>query len=139
MKSKYFIWASLLIFSISLLLPVSLDRDHFIEYYTADNPENLGYFYLLMGYMTAFELPIDFICWLGNFTLILSWIFYRFKLSFITSILSFLQMLIFGLDYIFKLNIIEFSDYDFPLFGYWFWLISSFLMLLYNYNRLKYT
>ena len=131
MKNKYFFWASFILFSISLVLPVILSRDHFIDYYTTDNPENLGYFYLIMGYLTILELPIDFICWSGNFILLLSWIFYRFPISKYLNVLAVIQMSIYGIDHLFQLKIIEFSDYDFPLFGYWIWFSSSIAMLFY--------
>ena len=89
-----------------------------------------------MGYLTILELPIDFICWSGNFTLLISWIFYRFPISKYLNVLAVIQMSIYGIDHLLQLKIIEFSDYDFPLFGYWFWLSSSIAMLLYHFYPL---
>ena len=133
MKNKYFLWLSIILFCISLILPVCLSRDNFIEYYTSNNPENLGYVYLILGYITIVELPFEFFCWLGNFTLVLSWILFQFKFSKYLIVLSFIQMLTFGIDYIFTLNVFDIIDYDFPLFGYWIWLSSSIAMFFYHF------
>ncbi len=110
-----------------MLLPVVL---------SSDNSEDFGYLYLILGYITIVDLPIAFICWLGNLTLILSWILYRFRISQFLNVLSFLQMAIFGIDYLFQLELIKIINYESQLFGYFFWLSSSIAMLLYHFYPL---
>lgn len=131
MKSKHFLIASIVIFLISLVLPVHLILDNFTDYYTNDNrTEYLGYVYLILGYITILELPIDFICWLGNFTLLFGWIFYKKKAGIVLSIFALLQMSLYGINHLFELDFMEIKEYGFPLFGYWFWLLSAILLVI---------
>ena len=134
MKSKYFFILSIILFVISLVLPVQLSLEKFSDYYVNDShSELLGIAYFILGYITILETPIDFFCWLGNFTLIASWLlFFRMSISRILSIASILLMSFYGIDNLFKLEIMEFHNYNYPLFGYWFWLASSLMMLFYT-------
>ena len=131
MKSKHFLIASIVIFLISLVLPVHLILDNFTDYYTNDNrTEYLGYVYLILGYITISELPIDFICWLGNFILLFGWIFYKKKAGIVLGIFALLQMSLYGINHLFELDFMAVKEYNFPLFGYWFWLLSAILLVI---------
>ena len=111
----------------------------FSDYYFNDNSiEYFGVFYLIMGYVTIFELPADFFCWVSNFILLFAWILYRKKSGLFLSWISFILMLSYAINYLFRLNIIQFVEYDEFLFGYWFWLSSSIFMLCYHYLPIKY-
>lgn len=46
-------------------------------------------------------------------------------------------MSLFGIDYIFELRIIEITDYNLFILGYWFWLASSVAMLFYHFYPIK--
>ncbi len=141
LKSKHFLISSIVIFIISLILPVHLILDNFADYYTSDNEtEYLGFAYLILGYMTILELPVDFICWLGNFTLLLGWIFYRKKIGIILGMFTFFQMSLYSINHIFELDFMEIKEYNTLLFGYWFWLLSAILLIittLSHYNTKK--
>jgi len=81
-KNNLFLYVSILTYLVSLILPVHLLSFNFVEYYSGESKaEYLGIAYLILGYITISELPIDFICWLGNFTLLFSWIFYKIKIG----------------------------------------------------------
>lgn len=127
MKNNLFLYLSILAFLVSLVLPV-----HFIF----ENPEEyFGYVYAYIGWMTFPYL--DFFCWLGNFTLLFSWIFYRKKVSLYLSFITLILMSFYGLNHITQLDILEVNEYDLPLFGYWIWLLSSFFMLIHHYKQHK--
>lgn len=112
---------------MSLILPV-----HFIF----DNPEEYsGYIYAYVGWM-AFPY-LDFFCWLGNFTLLLSWIFYKKKIGLILGIIAVIQMSLYEINHLTRLDILQIHEYDLPHFGYWIWLFSSIFVLIYHYKKYK--
>ncbi len=134
MKNKYYLFGSIFIFLISLILPVYLNSTHIADYYFNDNSiENLGVFYLVIGYITIAELPVEFFCWLSNFTLLFAWIFHKKKSGVVLVWISFVLMFAYAINYLFRLDIILVVEYDEFLFGYWFWLASPILMLCYHY------
>lgn len=127
MKNKLFLYLSILTFLLSLVLPV-----HFIF---KDLEEYFGYVYAYLGWMTFPYL--DFYCWLGNFTLLFSWIFYRKKASLYFSVLTVFLISFYGLNHVTRLDILQVHKYDLPLFGYWIWFLSSIFMLIYHYKQYK--
>lgn len=117
---------------MSLLLPV-----HIVEGDNYKIFELYGYVYAYVGWMTFPYL--DFFCWLGNFTLLFAWIFYRKKTSFYFSILTAILMSLYGLNHLTRLNILGVHEYHLPLFGYWIWLLSPIFMIIHHFkqNKLK--
>ncbi|SFN06565.1 hypothetical protein SAMN05421738_10659 [Algoriella xinjiangensis] len=125
MRNKILFFLSIVSFLISLVLPV-----HFIF----DKPdEYLGYVYLSVGWYTFPYL--DFFCWLGNFTLLVSWIFYKKKFSLYTAYLTAVLMSFYGINHLFELDILMIKEYHLPLFGYWLWFLSSIFQIIYLYKR----
>lgn len=123
---------------MSLILPVHILSFNFVEYYSGDSKtEYLGIAYLILGYITVLELPIDFICWLGNFTLLFSWIFYKKKVGLILCIISIIQMSLYSINHLTRLDILQIHEYDLPLFSYWIWLLSSIFLLIHYYKQYK--
>ncbi|WP_314241208.1 hypothetical protein [Empedobacter tilapiae] len=126
-KNNLFLYVSILTYLVSLILPV-----HFIF----DNPEEYsGYIYAYVGWMTFPYL--DFFCWLGNITLLFSWIFYRKNMSFYVAILTLILMSFYGINHLTRLDILQVHEYDLPLFGYWIWLFSSIFVLIHHYKKYK--
>ncbi|WP_313254249.1 hypothetical protein [Empedobacter sp.] len=137
-KSNLFLFVSILTYLVSLILLVHLLNFNFVEYYSGESKaEYLGIAYLILGYITISELPIDFICWLGNFTLLFSWIFYKKKVGLILSIIAIIQISLYGVNHLTRLDILQIHEYDLPLFGYWIWLFSSIFVLIYHYKKYK--
>ncbi|MFV0175245.1 hypothetical protein [Empedobacter sp. 189-2] len=125
LKNNLFLYASIFSYLGSLILPV-----HFVF---EDAEGYFGYVYAYLGWMT---FPyVDFYCWLGNFTLLFSWIFYRKKASLYTSFLTPILMSFYGINHFTELNMLEVHEYNYPLFGYWVWLLSSIFMVIYHYKR----
>ena len=123
---------------MSLILLVHLLNFNFVEYYSGESKaEYLGIAYLILGYITISELPIDFICWLGNFTLLFSWIFYKIKIGWILGIIAVIQMSLYEINHLTRLDILQIHEYDLPHFGYWIWLFSSIFVLIYHYKKYK--
>jgi len=126
-KNNLFLYVSILTYLVSLILPV-----HFIF----DDPEGyFGYVYAYLGWMTFPYL--DFFCWLGNITLLFSWIFYRKNVGFYISILTLVLMSFYGINHLTRLDILQVYEYDLPLFGYWIWLFSSIFVLIHHYKKYK--
>lgn len=137
-KNNLFLYVSILTYLVSLILPVHILSFNFVEYYSVDSKtEYLGIAYLILGYITVLELPIDFICWLGNFTLLFSWIFYKKKVGLILCIISIIQMSLYSFNHLTRLDILQIHEYDLPLFGYWIWLLSSIFLLIHYYKQYK--
>ncbi|TGN26268.1 hypothetical protein [Empedobacter tilapiae] len=126
-KNNLFLYVSILTYLVSLILPV-----HFIF---VNSDEYLGYVYAYVGWMTFPYL--DFFCWLGNITLLFSWIFYRKNVSFYVAILTLILMSFYGINHLTRLDILQVHEYDLPLFGYWIWLFSSIFVLIYHYKKYK--
>jgi hypothetical protein len=124
MKSKYYLRISIILFIVSVFLPV------YISDVNTDNP--MGYDFLILGWMVY--PSIDFFCWLGNFTLLLSWIFYYKKIGLVFSFITILLMFSFGINHVLELRIFEISE-DGTLLGYYFWLSSSILLI---FNKLNF-
>ena len=95
----------------------------------------IGLVYLSLGWVTFPHL--DFFCWLGNFTLIFSWIFCKFKIGIILSFITPILMTIYAINFLFELDILDAQQYYYPLFGYWIWLLSSILAFVYHYKQHK--
>ena len=127
MKNNYLLIASIISYLISLGIPVHFILNNLEEY--------LGYVYAYAGWMTFPYL--DFFCWLANFTLLFTWIFYRKKVSYFGSILTIILMSFYGINHFTRLDILEVHEYDLPLFGYWIWLLSSILAFVYHYKQHK--
>lgn len=128
MKSKYYLWTSIILFIVSIFLPVYISE--------FDDDSSIGYIFLFCGWMS---FPyIDFFCWLGNFTLLLSWIFYYKKIGLVFSFITILLMFSFGINHVLELKIFETSE-EGMLLGYYFWLGSSIVLLLgkFNFDYLK--
>ena len=135
MKNSSYIATSVLLFLVSLILPVYWKYSNFFDHYNEDVSYELwGGFYLVMGWMTFFDSPPDFICWLANFTLILSWILYKKSISKTFSILTIGLMFMYFLNHITDSEIIQFYQPEDILFGYWFWLLSSIFMIIYHFK-----
>ena len=124
MKSKYYLWTSIILFIVSVFLPV------YISDVNTDNP--MGYDFLILGWMVY--PSIDFFCWLGNFTLLLSWIFYYKKIGLVFSFTTILLMFSFWINHVSELRIFEISE-EGTLLGYYFWLSSSILLI---FNKLNF-
>ena len=127
MKSKYFLIASIAAYGISLSLPLYIEfnenSDQLFEL-----TEMYGIQVLLLGWMI---FPVlDFFCWLANFTLLISWIFYRKRFAiYLVSIGAVLALLL-GVDHVAELNLMEIAEYRYYLFGYWFWLMAMLLQIV---------
>lgn len=136
MKTKNYLLISIACFLLSLALPVQYDLSESFEEFNFSH--SVGLLYLLCGYITIFDEKIDFICWLGNLTILLSWIFFRKnKVSKFLSVLAFVQMSLFGLDLILRINLINVINYEsFPV-GYLFWLASSIIMIIYHFYPIQ--
>jgi hypothetical protein len=128
LKSKYYLIASILSFLFSIFLPVHFEFEKYDEY--------AGYVYAALGWMTFPSL--DFFCWIGNFTLLFGWIFYRKKAGLILSYISPILMILYGINHLFELNILSVREYQYPLFGYWLWFASSLLLMFATTNHMKY-
>ena len=132
MKNYKFLFISIGCFLLSLALPVQYDLSESLN--ELNFTQSVGLIYFLCGYITMFDAKVDFICWLGNFTILLSWIFFKKPmLSKILSVVAFLQMILFGLDLILKIKLIDVIDYDSIPIGYLFWFSSSIAMLFYHF------
>ena len=127
MKSNYLLTASIISYLISLGIPVHFEFDKYISV--------IGLVYLSLGWVTFPHL--DFFCWLGNFTLIFSWIFCKFKIGIILSFITPILMIIYAINFLFELDILDAQQYYYPLFGYWIWLLSSILAIVYHYRLYK--
>ena len=127
MKSNYLLTASIISYLISLGIPVHFEFDKYISV--------IGLVYLSLGWVTFPHL--DFFCWLGNFTLIFSWIFCKFKIGIILSFITPILMTIYAINFLFELDILDAQQYYYPLFGYWIWLLSSILAIVYHYRLYK--
>ena len=127
MKNNYLLIASIISYLISLGIPVHFEFDKYISV--------IGLVYLSLGWVTFPHL--DFFCWLGNFTLIFSWVFYKFKIGIILSFITLILMIIYAINFLFELDILDAQQYYYPLFGYWIWLLSSILVLVYHYKQHK--
>ena len=127
MKNNYLLIASIISYLISLGIPVHFEFDKYISV--------IGLVYLSLGWVTFPHL--DFFCWLGNFTLIFSWIFYKFKIGIILSFITPILMIIYAINFLFELDILDAQQYYYPLFGYWIWLLSSILAFVYHYKQHK--
>ena len=127
MKNNYLLTASIISYLISLGIPVHFEFDKYISV--------IGLVYLSLGWVTFPHL--DFFCWLGNFTLIFSWVFYKFKIGIILSFITPILMIIYAINFLFELDILDAQQYYYPLFGYWIWLLSSILVLVYHYKQHK--
>ena len=135
MKNSTYIFISILLFVISLILPVYWHYSSFIDHYDeSDSYELWGGFFLTMGWMTIFESPPDFVCWLANFTLFFSWLLYKKSFSKILSVITFVLMLLYFINYICVADIIQFYQPEDELFGYWIWLVSSICMIIYHFK-----
>lgn len=44
-------------------------------------------------------------------------------------------MSFYGINHFTELNMLEVHEYNYPLFGYWVWLLSSIFMVIYHYKR----
>lgn len=136
MKNKYFLWASISCFLLSLALPVQYDLSESLKDFNYSH--SVGLFYLICGYITIVDSKVDFICWLGNFTILLTWIFFwKATLSKILSVIAFLQMILYGLDLILRIELIDVINYEAIPIGYLFWLASPIFMLLYHFYPIK--
>ena len=127
MKNNYLLTASIISYLISLGIPVHFEFDKYISV--------IGLVYLSLGWVTFPHL--DFFCWLGNFTLIFSWVFYKFKIGIILSFITPILMTIYAINFLFELDILDAQQYYYPLFGYWIWLLSSILAFVYHYKQHK--
>ena len=127
LKSKYFLIASIIVFAISLLLPLYINLNESLDK-LINYGEIYGYQALLLGWMT---FPyIDFFCWLANFTLLISWVFYRKQFAnYLVSAGTVLAFL-FGINHVTQLDFMEVHDYELNLFGYWFWIIAMLLQIV---------
>lgn len=136
MKNKYLLWSSIGCYILSLALPVQYNISESFEEFNYSHA--VGLLYMLCGYITFFDAKVDFICWLGNITILLSWIlFWKNNLGKLLSIIAFSQMFLFGLDWILRINLIDVIDYESTPVGYLFWLASSIFMLLYHFYPIQ--
>ena len=127
MKNNYLLTASIISYLISLGIPVHFEFDKYISV--------IGLVYLSLGWVTFPHL--DFFFFLGNFTLIFSWIFCKFKIGIILSFITPILMTIYAINFLFELDILDAQQYYYPLFGYWIWLLSSILAFVYHYKQHK--
>ena len=97
----------------------------------------MGFQALIFGWMTYPNF--DFICWLGNFTLITSWFLYQKPYSIYLTLIAFILAIFFSVNHYLQLDFLFLSEYHLVLFGYWFWLGSSIVLLLgkFNFDYLK--
>ncbi|MFQ3297850.1 MAG: hypothetical protein ACI921_001843 [Polaribacter sp.] len=126
-KQKIFLLLSIGVFIISLT-----QKSYCSSYGLCDNYGFLSFFF---GWIGVFMLHIPAFTWLANPLLLGSWIFFRKKpkASFILSIVAFILMLSFLLvDEIISNEAGTKSKVVFYGLGYWFWLFSSFIMLIGN-------
>lgn len=115
-----FLYLSVLTFIISLFLPVHLIFTNPHDYF--------GYIYASLGWMLFPSL--DFFCWIGNFTLLLAWLFHKKKIGLTFNLLTLILMSFYGIDNILELDVFITKEYSLPLFGYWFWLLSPVFLLI---------
>lgn len=97
----------------------------------------MGFQALIFGWMTYPNF--DFICWLGNFALITSWFLYQKPYSIYLTLIAFILAIFFSVNHYLQLDFLFLSEYHLVLFGYWFWLGSSIVLLLgkFNFDYLK--
>ncbi|PQJ69249.1 hypothetical protein [Polaribacter butkevichii] len=94
-----------------------------------------GLLNLIFGWIGVFKFHLPAFPWIANLILLISWkTFYKnTNISFILSILTFLTMLSFlFVDEIIVNDGSTKSKVIFYGFGYWMWLVSSFIMLIGN-------
>ncbi|MBU3013117.1 hypothetical protein KO506_17020 [Polaribacter vadi] len=94
-----------------------------------------GLLNLIFGWIGVFKFHLPAFPWIANLILLISWkTFYKnTNISFILSILTFLTMLSFlFVDQIIVNDGSTKSKVIFYGFGYWMWLVSSFIMLIGN-------
>lgn len=127
MKSKYFLILSIVVYLVSLALPL------FINFHPTDNRlveyENVyGLQALILGWMT-FPL-LDFFCWLSNFTLLFCWILYRKAISLYVGLIGILFASLFLINHFTQLDFMEIREYDlFPIAPF-IWIASMILQLI---------
>lgn len=130
MKKNFLIF-SIISYVISLILPV------FVNFpYDSTRYESFGFEYVAFGWM-AIESPLDFVTWLCNFSLVLSWIANKKKIGEYCAYISAVFMLFYGLDYVFKLNFYNVTEYHKTPIGYIFWLLAGLLNAYYFYDKNK--
>lgn len=127
MKNKYYLIVSIIIYLISLAIPLYINlhptENRLVEY------ENIfGLQALILGWMTFPSL--DFFCWLSNFTLFFCWIFYRKEFSFYVGIIGVIFASLFLINHFTRLDFMEVRDYNlFPLASF-FWIASMILQVV---------
>ncbi len=128
MKKNFLIF-SIVSYAISLVLPV------FVNFpFDSTRYETFGFEYVALGWI-AIESPLDFITWLCNFSLVISWIANTKKIGEYCAYISAVFMLFYGLDYVFKLNFYNVTEYYKTPIGYLFWLLSGLLNAYYFYRK----
>ncbi|WP_300669535.1 hypothetical protein [Soonwooa sp.] len=130
MKKNFLIF-SIISYVISLVTPV-------FSYIPPDftRSETFGYQYAGLGWMMI-AAPLDFITWLCNLSLIVSWIIYKKDLAKYLAYFTVIPMLFYGLDYVLKPDLYAMTEYRKIPIGYVFWLLSGLLNAYFFYVKNK--
>ena len=127
-KQKIFLLLSIGVFIISLTQKSFCTSSDVCRYFS-------GFLSLIFGWLGVFILHIPTFPWLANPLLLVSWFLFKkkSKTSFILSGIAFILMLSFlFVDEIIVNEGSTTSIVNFHGLGYWFWVFSSFIMLIGN-------
>ncbi|MBS7332787.1 MAG: hypothetical protein KIG88_04240 [Weeksellaceae bacterium] len=118
--------ASIVVYTISLFCPIYFPKDIIAD--KIISYDYLGYQAVALGWMLF--AYVDFFCWLANFTLLISWIFYRKQFANYLVSIGAVFAFLFGINHVTQLNFMQVREYDLTLFGYWFWIIAMLLQIV---------
>lgn len=135
-KEKYGLLASIICFVLSLILPVYL-RFPLNTTTSGYGLEGFGYEFLTLGWIMLLEYVPDFIVWFSNITLVLSWLFYKKKISNYFAYFSAGMMSLYFLDYLLNLEIFEIVYHQYWPCGLLFWVASGVLMAIFSFKKTK--
>lgn len=130
MTKKQLLKFSLISFAISIVLPVyfkvPIEKGSY-----GFNLDGFGYEFISLGWFTILDSILDFMVWFANITLLLTWIFRKKKFAKYLAMFTLGMMLIYAFDYVTHLKMFLVIYYDQIPCGYFFWLASGVLMMLY--------
>ena len=127
-SQKLFLFLSIVLYLISLTQKSFCTNSNVCRYFS-------GFLDLIFGWLGVFILHIPTFPWLANPLLLVSWFLFKkkSKTSFILSGIAFILMLSFlFVDEIIVNEGSTTSIVNFYGLGYWFWVFSSFIMLVGN-------